>query len=210
MGADVPGTADVDRFIAKRILAGDEKAFRELFDSFYPRLFRFAFARLNGDREAAADVVQQTFCKAFQALDSYRGEAALYTWFCQICRNLIIDFCRANNRESQKVVLIEDHANVKAVLEALAAPLVDQPEVGLWQRDVGRLVQATIDSLPAQYGDVLEWKYVDGWSVKEIADQIHVSAKAAESLLTRARKAFREAIMTIADVSDAVRPPETP
>ncbi len=210
MGADVPGTVDVDRFIAKRILAGDEKAFRELFDSFYPRLFRFAIARLNGDREAAADVVQQTFCKAIQGLDRYRGEAALYTWFCQICRNLIVDFCRANNRESQKVVLIEDHANVKAVLEALAAPLADQPEVGLWQRDVGRLVQATIDSLPAQYGDVLEWKYVDGWSVKEIADQIHVSAKAAESLLTRARTAFREAIMTIADVSDTIQPPETP
>ena len=94
MGADVPGTVDVDRFIAKRILAGDEKAFRELFDSFYPRLFRFAIARLNGDREAAADVVQQTFCKAIQGLDRYRGEAALYTWFCQICRNLIVDFCR--------------------------------------------------------------------------------------------------------------------
>jgi hypothetical protein len=55
MGAEVPGTADVDRFIAKRILAGDEKVFRELFDSFYPRLFRFAFARLNGDREAASN-----------------------------------------------------------------------------------------------------------------------------------------------------------
>jgi RNA polymerase sigma-70 factor (ECF subfamily) len=208
MEADVTGIVHVDRAVARKILAGDEKAFRELFDSYYPRLFRFAVARLNGDRETSADVVQQTFCKAIQRLDSYRGEAALYTWFCQICRNLIVDYCRANNREAQTVVLIEDHANVRAILEALSAPLADQPEVGMWQRDVRRLVQAAIDTLPARYGDVLEWKYVDGLSVKEIAERIQLSAKAAESLLTRARTAFREAIMVIAGASDAIRPPE--
>ena len=202
------GTVHVDRAVAKKILAGDEKAFRELFDSYYPRLFRFAVARLNGDREVSADVVQQTFCNAIQRLDSYRGEAALYTWFCQICRNLIIDYCRAHHRESQKVVLIEDHANVRAILEALSAPFLEQPEVSAWQRDVRRLVQATMDTLPARYGDVLEWKYVDGLSVKEIAERIHVSAKAAESLLTRARAAFREAIVVIAGTADALRPPE--
>lgn len=201
------GTVHVDRAVAKKILAGDEQAFRDLFDSYYPRLFRFAVARLNGDRETSADVVQQTFCKAIQRLDSYRGEAALYTWFCQICRNLIVDYCRANHREAQRVVLIEDHANVRAILEALSAPRADQPEVGVWQRDVRRLVQATIDTLPARYGDVLEWKYVDGLSVKEIAERIQVSAKAAESLLTRARTAFREAIVVIAGTSDAISPP---
>ena len=208
MRTDVTGTVHVDRAVAKKILAGDEKAFGELFESYYPRLFRFAVARLDGDRETSADVVQQTFCKAIQRLDSYRGEAALFTWFCQICRNLIVDYCRAHNRESQKVLLIEDHANVRAILEALSAPVADQPEMGMWQRDIRRLVQATIDTLPARYGDVLEWKYVDGLSVKEIAGRIEVSAKAAESLLTRARTAFREAIMAIAESSDVIRPPE--
>jgi RNA polymerase sigma-70 factor (ECF subfamily) len=204
----VTGTVHVDRAVAKKILAGDEEAFRELFDSYYPRLYRFARARLDREREVAADIVQQTFCKGIERLDTYRGEAALYTWFCQICRNLIIDYCRVNNRDSQKIVMIEDHANVRAILEALSAPIVDQPEVAAWQQDVNRLVQATIDSLPARYGDVLEWKYVDGLTVKEIATRIRVSAKAAESLLTRARVAFREAIVVIADTADAIRPPE--
>ncbi|TDJ29644.1 MAG: hypothetical protein E2O51_02775 [Gammaproteobacteria bacterium] len=66
-----------DRAIAKKILQGDENAFRELFDSFFPRLYRFALVRLNGDREEAREMVQQTFCKAFERLDSYRGEASL-------------------------------------------------------------------------------------------------------------------------------------
>ena len=188
----------VDRARARRILAGDQAEFRRLFDEFFPRLFRFAMARLDGDREAASDVVQQTFCKAIDKLDQYRGEAALYTWFCQICRNTIVDFFRKTNRRHERVVLYEDMANVRAILDAMTAPETDQPETAAWQRDIGRLVQATIDALPPRYGDVLEWKYVDGRTVAEIAGRLGSTVKAAESLLTRARGAFREAIVEIA------------
>lgn len=198
----------VDRAIAQKILSGDDQAFRVLFDDFFPRLYRFAMARLDADREAAADVVQQTFCKAIDRLDTYRGEAALYTWFCQICRNAIVDYCRATSRRTDRIVLYEDHAHARAILEALSAPITTQPETRAWQRDIRRLVQATIDALPPHYGDVLEWKYVDGWSVREIADRLDVSAKAAESVLTRARSAFREAIVEIAGGTDALLPPE--
>jgi len=200
-------TIHVDRKLAKKILSGDTASFRELFDNFFPRLFRFAMARLDGDREAAADVVQQTFCKATENLDHYRGEASLYTWFCQICRNTIIDHCRVINRRIEHVVLYEDHINTQAILEALTAPVNEQPEMGAWQRDVRRLVQATIDALPPHYGDALEWKYVDGASTIEIAAQLGSSAKTAESLLTRARVAFREAIIEIAGETDVLRPP---
>lgn len=201
------GAVHVDKGLAKRILAGDEPAFRALFDDYFPRLFRFAMARLDGDREAAADVVQQTFCKAVDNLDGYRGEASLYTWFCQICRNTIIDHCRATKRRTDRVVLYEDYANVQAILDALSAPVIAQPETAAWQRDIQRLVQATVDALPPRYGDVLEWKYVDGSSVAEIADRLGASAKATESTLTRARAAFREAIVEIAGEMDALRPP---
>jgi DNA-directed RNA polymerase specialized sigma24 family protein len=50
----------------------------------------------------------------------------------------------------------------------------------------------TLDALPGSYGDALEWKYVQGFSVMEIAARLNLGAKAAESLLTRARQAFRE------------------
>lgn len=199
----------VDRAVAKRILAGDDNAFRELFDSFFPRLYRFAIARLDGDADAASDVVQQTFCKAIQRLDTYRGEAALYTWFCQVCRNVIVDYCRAMNRRRETVVLFEDSVNVRAIIDSLSGPATDQPELSGWQRDVGRLVQATIDALPDRYGRILEWKYIDGLAVKEIAGKLELSSKAAESLLTRARTAFREAILAMADSEDALRPPNT-
>jgi RNA polymerase sigma-70 factor, ECF subfamily len=196
-----------DKALARRILAGDEQAFRGLFDSYFPRLYRFALARLDGDREAARDVVQQTFCRAIERLDSYRGEAALYAWFCQVCRNVLIDYCRVTRRQVRTVRLVEDEPQVRALLDALAAPDTDQPDLIAWQRDMGRLIQATVDALPERYGQILEWKYVDGLSVRDIAARLQLAEKAAESLLTRARVAFREGILALAGSTDALRPP---
>lgn len=197
----------VDRAVARRILAGDAAAFQDLFDRFFPRLYRFALARLDGDGELTGEIVQQTFCKAIEKLDSYRGEAALYTWFCQICRNTIADHWRRNQRVGGKVVLIDDLPNVRAILDAMVAPATDQPEVDVWRQEIRRLVQATVDALPGHYGDVLEWKYVDGLTVKDIAGRMGIGPKAVESLLTRAREAFRTAMIELAGSADVLSPP---
>lgn len=180
----------MDKALARRILAGDEQAFRAMFDRFFPRLYRYALARLDGDGEAAEDVVQETFRKAIERLDSYRGEAALYAWFCRICRNTLLDYCRSRRRQPVTVTLIEDHGEIRSALDFIAAPVLQQPTSEAAHRDLRRLVQATLDALPQRYGDVLEWKYVEGLSVKEIAARLEASPKAAESLLTRARNAF--------------------
>ncbi len=195
-------TVHVDKAIARRILAGDEQSFRDLFDRYFPRLYRYAVVRLDGDREAARDVVQQTFCKAIEKLDSYRGEAALYAWFTRICRNTLIDYCRSRNRELQKIRPLEDRSEIQAVLDTIAGPDSEEPETQARRRDTKRLVQAVLDRLPAKYGDVLEWKYAQGLSVKEIAARLAMNPKAAESLLTRARVAFREAIAALGSTTD--------
>jgi RNA polymerase sigma-70 factor (ECF subfamily) len=197
----------MDRALVRLILAGDQGEFRKLFDSFFPRLYRFALARLDGDHDAASEVVQVTFCRAIERLDSYRGEAALYTWFCQICRNAIIDHWRASHRDRQVTLPIEDQPEVRALLEALAAPASDQPEMVEWRGELGRLIQATVDALPDRYGQILEWKYVDGMPLKEIASRLDIGEKAAQSLLMRARVAFRDAIEDVASAAELLRPP---
>ena len=197
----------IDLQTARTILAGNDQAFKELFDRFFPRLYRFARTRLDNDDDAAAEVVQQTFCKAIDKLDTYRGEAALYTWFCQICRNTLIDYCRARQREVSRISPLEDQISTRAILEMLTAPVNQQPETEAWRTDIGRLVQATVDTLPAKYGDVLEWKYIDGLTVQEIATRLQVGAKAAESLLTRARVAFRNGFSELVGSVDEIIPP---
>ncbi|HEY0686536.1 MAG TPA: sigma-70 family RNA polymerase sigma factor [Steroidobacter sp.] len=190
---------------ARRILQGDERAFRDLFDRFFPRLYRFALVRLAGDHDLASEVVQETLCKGLDRLETYRGEAALYTWFCQICRHALIDQRRKAQRSERFVRPLEEEPDVRAVLDAFAAPVETQPEAQAWHSDIQRLVQATMDILPERYGDVLEWKYVDGLPVNEIAARLDLGPKAAESLLTRARTAFRDAIMAMVEIPDALR-----
>ena len=104
--------------------------------------------------------------------------------------------------------MLEDHPNARAILESLAAPVSDEPETGVWRDQVHRIVEATLDSLPGRYGEVLEWKYIDGLSVAEIAARLDVGAKAAESLLTRAREAFRDAIVELFGAAEDFRMPD--
>ena len=193
-----------DRETVRRLLGGDEEAFRELFDSYFPKLYRYALARLDGRHDEAVDVVQETFCKAFERLGSFRGEGSLYGWMCRILRNTILDLYRRRGRELPQVTLLEDRGAVRQILDTLAASESEQPEAIAVRSDVVRLIQATMDRLPGRYGDVLEWKYVEGLSVKAIARRLDIGPKAAESLLTRARVAFRRAMEAVADSADVL------
>jgi RNA polymerase sigma-70 factor (ECF subfamily) len=78
----------------------------------------------------------------------------------------------------------------------------EQPDHELARLNLLQLIQSTLDYLPDHYGNILEWKYVEELSVNEIAEQLAIGPKAAESLLTRARNAFKEAIVTISDSAD--------
>ena len=193
-----------DRETVRRLLRGDEAAFRELFDSYFPKLYRYALARLDGQHDEAVEMVQETFCKAFERLGSFRGEGSLYGWMCRILRNSILDLYRRRGRELPKVTLLEDRGAIRQILDTLAASELDEPETIAVRSDVLRLIQATMDRLPGHYGDVLEWKYVDGLSVKTIAERLDIGPKAAESLLTRARAAFRRAMEAVADSADVL------
>jgi RNA polymerase sigma-70 factor (ECF subfamily) len=186
-----------DSALVAAMLAGDEAAFRAFFDAYFPRVYRFALPRLGNDAEACKEVVQSTLVKAMRGLAGFRGEAALFSWLCQICRRQIADYVRANQRHSRNVVLIDDRPGLREALESIAAPAADEPMQGYGLAETRRLVQSVLDRLPSRYGDVLEWKYIEGRSVEEIGDLLGVGQIAAQSLLARARVAFREALETV-------------
>ena len=182
---------DADRILVKRLLKGDEQAFQEFFDAYFPRLYRFALVRTRHDAEAAEEIVQVTLTQVLRKLGTYRGEAALFTWLCTFCRHEISAFYRRRSRQPQPVDLVEDLPEVRAALESLMSSGVEDPEIEMQRKEVGRLVRVALDQLQPRYGDALEWKYIEGFSVKEIAGFMDVSPKAAESVLSRARAAFR-------------------
>jgi RNA polymerase sigma-70 factor (ECF subfamily) len=190
--SDKTGVVD-EKDLIRRMLAGDERAFDAFFESHFPRLYRFALPRLRGDQEAAREVVQATLAKAMRKLADYRGEAALFTWLCQICRREIVDRLRSESRH-EHVVLIDDRPDLRMVIEALEAPEEYDLARTYGRDEMGRLVQTVLDRLPAHYGDALEWKYIEGHSVEEIGQRLGIGHTAAQSLLARARTAFRHAL----------------
>ena len=179
------------------MLEGDEQSFRLFFDTYFPRIYRFASPRLAGDREACKEVVQATLVKGMRSLDSFRGESALFSWLCQICRHEIVDYLRARKRHSDHVVFIEDQPELRAALESIEAPVEEQPSQRLSRDQARALVRSVLDRLPSRYGDVLELKYVEGRSVEEIGDLLGIGHSAAQSMLARARVAFREALEAV-------------
>src|SRR5262245_19031625 len=107
-----------DRALTARALRGDDQAFSELFEIYFPRLYRFALRRV-ADEDVAEDIVQSTFIKAMRSLGSWRGEASLFTWLCTICRHEIHDHLQRLGR-ARAMASIDDAPEVRAALEALS------------------------------------------------------------------------------------------
>ncbi len=183
-----------EREMVRRILGGDEGAFDEFFADYFPRLLRFAVLRVR-DQDAAEDIVQDSLIAAVRNLGSWRGEAALFTWLCTICRREISAW---EKRTSRRVIvsIADDDPGLRAALDSIGAA-ADAPDAALGREDIGRIVQLVLDHLPPRYSRALEWKYLEELSVDEIAGRMQCTPKAAESLLTRARDSFRDAFAAV-------------
>lgn len=181
-----------DLKLARRVARGDAAAFDAFFTEYFPRLFRFALVRTAGDESLAEELAQATLCEVMDKLVTFRGEASLFTWLCQICRNRLARHMKlVANDPRRSMAFEEDNDAVRAALESLSAQDHD-PEHSARSREIARLVQVVMDYLPENYAKVLQMKYLQGARVAEIAARLGIGEKAAESTLTRARAAFRD------------------
>lgn len=195
-----------DAELARRMLEGDERAFQEFFDGHFPRLFRFALTRLGGNADAAEEAAQAALCLAVTRLQTFRGEATLFTWLCTICRHEIARHLRSSGPSGSSLALPEDEDSCRAALESLAAADGGDPEALFRKEEIARLVQVTLDSLPWRYASALEWKYLRDVPVREIAERLGLGLKATESLLVRARAAFRDGFTSLEGARWNLRP----
>ncbi|HPF26270.1 MAG TPA: RNA polymerase sigma factor [Steroidobacteraceae bacterium] len=181
---------DEQQLVAK-MQAGDAQAFGEFFNAYAGRLAAFAARRSPLDSSAIEDIVQQTLINAMRNLAQFRGESTLFTWLCQICRNQLADVRRKLARQPEMQSLTDvvqaTQANVPVQLLEYRDPL-DECAADSTRSAVRRSVNA----LPPRYARILELRYGDDLSVAEIASVLSLTESAAQSLLARARSAFRD------------------
>ena len=152
-------------------------------------MFRYARHRL-GNLADVDEVVQATLSQAARRLETYRGEATLLTWLVQICRHEISRTLQRTSRNDMMEPFLNDEL-LRAAVEQVAEDS-STPELEASRRELISLVQFALDQLPEHYARALELKYVQGFGSREIAETLGSSDKAVQSLLARARRAFRE------------------
>jgi RNA polymerase sigma-70 factor (ECF subfamily) len=175
-----------------RMREGDERAFHQFFDAYASRLGAFVARRSALDDAAIEDAVQMTMINAIRGLSSFRGGSALFTWLCQICRNVLADgrrkaAAKSNTRSLEELAEERPLATIIELTD-FRDPL-DECEADSTRGAVRRV----INELPARYARILELRFGDELTVPEISRALQMTEDAAESLLTRARQSFRAA-----------------
>lgn len=204
-----PQSPGEERELLDRMQAGEESAFDVFAELYIPGLYRFAARRLaGGDRDLVRDVVQSTVCRVIEKLASYRAEAPLFTWLCAVCRNEIAAHFRKLERRPREVALEEEPAADRAAGALSPPPPGADERLEILERR--ERVHVALDRVPPAYARVVEWRYLEGVAVTEIARRLGTSYKAAESLLARARSAFRQSYESLPAGAEGARPLRPP
>ena len=176
-----------DKDLAHRVCAGNAVALQEFFQRYVDPVYSFIYYRVGSNAQDAEDILQETLMTALARMRSFQGESRLYTWLCGIAWHKIEDFYRRQQRLDK--TMTQAVGSEKVRLASAQASHLDNPIAETIATE--EWVRKCLDNLPIDYQAALVLKYIEGFSVAEIARIMNRSSKAIESLLTRARKAFR-------------------
>jgi len=161
------------------MVQADERAFQEFFKLYYHRLLAYLLVVTRGDEQLAGELLQQTLIKVARHVRVFRDEALFWRWLAALARTSAIDESRKARR-------------YRGFLDRFwkAKPL--EPEWSAREMLFGSLVGEALAELEPEERILLEKKYLEGWSVSELAVLLSSTEKAVESRLTRIRVKVKE------------------
>jgi len=177
---------DNEQQLIRQILEGDETALRNLVDFYSDPLYAYLFHLLDGNRQDTDDLWQEVWSAMLKALPGFRGDSRFFTWLCAIARRKAADHYR---RPHQSAITEQDVETCENLPDQ-----AELPEEWMVRRETRLYVVQALAALPLAHRTVLQLRYGDGCSVEETSRRMNVTYKAAESLLSRAREAFRRAL----------------
>lgn len=175
-------------------LAGRRGAFSTIMQRHNQPLFRVARGILADDAEAE-DLVQETYVRAFAALDTFRGEASLLTWLTRIAINEARERLRRRKRQTLPLDQV-DLAQAKGA-EVVGFPggqPMENPETAAARSQIRFLLERAVDDLDEPFRLVFILREVQGCSVEETAALLELRPETVKSRLHRARKQLRAAL----------------
>ena len=192
-------TREQEAAIVRKVLGGDANAFETLVLEYEKNVYNIAL-RMTGNSEDAADMTQEAFIKAYNSLQSFRGDSKFSVWLYRIVSNVCLDFLRSKNRRPTVSLSVEDDDGEDAQLDV--ADESQSPELLLDRKLTRDSVRRGLDSLPPDYRQILLLREVQGLSYDEIAQALSLEVGTVKSRIFRARKRLCTFLIDDGNISD--------
>ena len=174
-----------DGDLVRAVQSGDRAALTTLYQRYLGGVWRFAHAHLPRNPATVEDLVSETFLAAIQSVRTYDiGKGNVYGWLLGIARNKLHDHLRRTARQGDAAAIEPN---------AVACNDENDPDTNLIRTETRDAVIRALDALTDEERLVLEWKYMESLSVRDIAQNLERTEKAVEAVLYRARISFRTA-----------------
>jgi len=165
----------------KKAMTGDQSAFNFLLNSHWNQIFGFQFKRVKNEFEAE-EITIETFAKAFDKLESYKPEFAFSTWLITISKNIHIDKVRKKNSALHLDTTKEEAEHIKRIADDSLSP----EDMLINEQNLTQLLRYIKDLKP-HYQDVINLRFFQEKSYKEISDIMNESLSNVKVKLLRAK-----------------------
>jgi RNA polymerase sigma-70 factor (ECF subfamily) len=182
-----PQTPD-DGAIIEEVAAGNREAYALIVRRYQDTLFHFAFSMV-GSADAASDLVQESFVKAYVTLAQCREPARFGAWIHRILRNRCLDHLKRNRRQDS--------------LDEVTVQLVREPDAedALERRDLRAALSDALGALPAAQREAFLMKHLEDRSYEEMAEMLGASVSALKMRVKRAREAMLSHLENVKSVT---------
>jgi RNA polymerase sigma-70 factor, ECF subfamily len=189
---------DDDRNLVERAQKGDQDAFRVIFERYRRRAYGLALGVVHNP-DAALDVVQEAFLRAFRHIHAFEGNASVYTWLYRIVMNVAIDHTRKVGR-ARTVDYDDAVAHLESEAPADLAALVPQmvrgnPAKEIQRREIREKIDEALAKLSPNHRAILILREIDGLSYEEMAKVMKCSKGTIMSRLFHARKNMQKFLL---------------
>ncbi|HLS18075.1 MAG TPA: RNA polymerase sigma factor RpoE [Paenalcaligenes sp.] len=186
---------DVDTDLVARAQKGDKRAFDLLVLKYQRRIMRL-LARMVRDVDELEDLAQETFIKAYRAINQFRGDSAFYTWLYRIAINTARNWQARQYRQPRTVEPFENEdGETFDQVENLTD--ISTPDSVLFSKQVAKAIQDTLTQLPDELRTALELREVEGMTYEEISQAMGCPIGTVRSRIFRAREAVANALRTL-------------
>ena len=190
----------IDQKLVEKAQKGDKRAFGILVEKYHKKLTRL-LARMVRDQSEIEDIVEDSFIKAYRAINNFRGDSAFYTWLYRIGINTAKNHLVSLGRRPKAMndVEIEDVENFEDGQELRN---LETPENSMMTKEIATTVNDTIESLPDELKEAISLREMDGLSYEEIAELMQCPIGTVRSRIFRAREAIAEKLKPLIETSN--------